>query len=225
MINFLLYVVIWLPIIFYWAVFVAALLLYAFRHHEKAAIKSKFLNYRVIIIGTIVFRFLYALLESVAQYYVWTTSDLTRSLLNSPLSDKVPPEGFIVQAFPSLFKTGAGYFLYYAYGRFFLNAILVVICAFIFYFILKALQKYQDRFFDTGETELGFLCCLIVGWPAFVVFVPLAFVAVVIVSVFRGIFFRELYTTLGYPFLLAALMCLILGENLITMFNLLVLKV
>lgn len=216
--------VVWLPGVFYGTIFATAAWLYFFRADSKLAISSKVLNLRNLIIGTLIFKGLYAILLSVGQYYLWTTSTFTQYLINSPLSQNVP-ENFLTQTFPALFASNSGYFLYYAYGRFILNPIIAIGIAFLFYLFLKSLQKYQERFFDSGETELGFLCALLVGWPGFVIFVPVAFACVVLVSLFRGIFLGEAYTTLGTPFLLATLVCLSMGAYLIEAFNLTVLKI
>lgn len=106
-----------------------------------------------------------------------------------------------------------------------MNVLLSIVVAFAFYAFLKALKKHNDRFFHEGETELGLLLALIVGWPNFVVFVPLVFLAVVLVSIFRGIYMKEMYTTLGTPMLLAALITMIFGSYLIGAFGLTVLKI
>lgn len=73
--------------------------------------------------------------------------------------------------------------------------------------------------------ELGFLTALIVGWPNFVIFVPMVFISVIIVSIFRRLFYGETYTTLGIPFLLAALTALLAGSRLIHFFRLEVLNI
>lgn len=159
-------------------------------------------NYKLLVIILAAARILYAAFLTAAQYYAWLHGALTKLLLDSPR-----------------------YFWFYAYGRFWLNAFIAIGVAFAFYLFLKFLKKYQERFFEEGETELGFLAALIVGWPNFVILVPLVFVSVVLISIFRGIFLKEAYTTLGWPFLLATLLTLIWGSWLIPIFRLGVLKI
>ena len=119
-----------------------------------------------------------------------------------------------ITIFYNLLDVRHGYFIFYSFWHYWLSAILVIVVAFLFWLILKALQKYQSRFFEDGEVELGVLAALIVGWPGFVVFIPLLFLAVVLVSIFRMVFFKEAYTTLGAPMLFGVLLFLILGCSL-----------
>lgn len=174
------------------------------------------LNYKWLAIILVASRIFYAIFLTAAQYYAWSKNVLTGFLLDSPLDQSLPA--------PSLFKR-FGYFAFYAYGRFWLNAFIAIGVAFAFYLFLKFLKKRQERFFEEGETELGFLAALIVGWPNFVIFAPLVFVSVVLISIFRGFFLKEAYTTLGWPFLLAAFLTLIWGSWLIQIFHLGVLKI
>ena len=82
----------------------------------------------------------------------------------------------------------------------------------------ESAEKYRERFFEEGELDLGFLSALLIGWPNFVVFVPLVFLSVVIIAVFRRVFLKELYTTLGLPMLLATLLVLAFGDFLVAFF-------
>jgi len=66
---------------------------------------------------------------------------------------------------------------------------------------------------------------MIVGWPNFIIFIPLVFVSVVLVSIFRGLYFKEAYTTLGVPMLLGALTTMIFGSYLIELLQLTVFKI
>ncbi len=170
------------------------------------------------------FHVFYALLLAGGQYYVWSQSEFTKSLLNAPVSSEVPTEG-LISYFPFLLESGFGYFFLYSWGRFWLEAFLAVGVAIGFWLLLRALQRYQERFFEDGEVELGFLAALSAGWPNIVILIPLIFFSVVVVSVFRGIFLKEAYTTLGAPFLLAAFVTLLWGDKLVELFQLTVLRI
>ena len=159
-------------------------------------------SYKSLVVVLVGFRLLYAAFLTVAQYYAWSQDTLSRLLLNSPR-----------------------YFLFYAYGRFWLNALIAIGVALAFYLFLRFLKKYRERFFKEGETELGFLAALLVGWPNFVIFVTLVFVSVVLLAVFRRLVLRKMYTTLGWPFILAALLTLIWGSKLILILHLGVLRI
>lgn len=87
-----------------------------------------------------------------------------------------------------------------------MEAMLSIALAFLFWFFLKALQKKEERFFESGETELGLVLALAIGWPDFVIFLPFAFLAVALFSLFRHSFLKEVYTTIRWPFVAAAVL-------------------
>lgn len=167
------------------------------------------------------FRILYAVLLTAAQYYIWAQDPFARSFLSMPA--RAP--GGVVTRMPWLFDTTFGYFLFYSWGRFWLGAVLSIGAALLFWSFLRVLRRKNQRFFIEGEPELGFLAALTVGWPNFVVFVPLLFIAVVGVSLVRLAVFREAYTTLGWPFLAAAAATLLWGPRLVDLFHLAALRV
>jgi hypothetical protein len=68
---------------------------------------------------------------------------------------------------------------------------------------LSVLKKHRDRFFDVGDIDLGLALGMLSGWPNFVAFLPIVFLSIIIIGIIRGIFFKEAYTTLGWPFVLA----------------------
>jgi hypothetical protein len=150
---------------------------------------------------------LYAVYMTCAQYIAWGASPITKALLAQPLDVHIG-ETSAVAWIVRLFHLRSGYFIYYAYGRFWLAIMLGIGCAIIFWGILIALKKYRSRFFDETELQIGLLSAVVVGWPLIVLFVPLVFAMVVLVSLVRMILFKEKYTTLGWPMLLAAAIAL-----------------
>lgn len=207
----------WLPKIFFGAVFLGVAALYFWRRDERLASR-----YKQLIAAAIVFRVVYASLLMVAQYYVWAQNRFTQILLDTPLDRTLEP---ILKSWFLIFQTPSGYFFFYSFIHFWVNVLFSVAAAFLFYLFLRSLKKYRERFFDYGEVELGFLAALLAGWPHFVPFLIFAFFLVVIVSLFRRITLGELYTTLGLPFLLAALIVLVWGDPLVQLFRLTVLKI
>ena len=216
---------VWALRVFLFTAFFYASCVYAHRsfwrkyNHKTANYLFEKGSYWVVAGIVILFKFLYAAFLSVAQYYIWSQSKFTEVLVSSPLSEKVP-ETFITKLLSPLFKSSIGYVAYYSYGRFFLNVIVVLIVSFSFWAFLRILKRHKERFFEEGEVEFGLVCALIAGWPGFIVFIPLTFISVVIVSIFRGIVWKEVYTTLGYPLMLATLITLIFGNYLIEILNL-----
>jgi hypothetical protein len=97
--------------------------------------------------------------------------------------------------------------------------------ALIFYFFLKAMERRASRFFELGEPELGLVTAFLAGWPHFIIFVPLTFFIVLILSIIRRIFLKEFYTTLGLPFLISLLIVIVFNSYLFKIFNLVVLKI
>lgn len=214
---------VWLPKVVIFILFVGAVLAYLNRHQPKTGWLS-LVKGQVLIVAAVAFRLIYAVMLSAAQYYAWSQSKFTQILLESPIDTTVPQAG-IVSFFPQLFESKLGYFLFYSWGRFWLNPLIVFLVAYGFWAFLKLLKKRNDRFFDTDEVELGLLISLLVGWPNFIIFIPLVFFSVILVSIFRGIFLKEPYTTLGWPFLVAGALSLIFGGYLIDLLNLGVLRI
>lgn len=177
------FIAIWLPRVFFGLVLVFAVWAY---DRLRQGMKPKWIGLRGLVIASITFKFVYAALLTVGQYFIWKNNSFTNLLISH--------SGGVT-----------GYFATYSWGRFWVEAVGSVVLAMLFWFILKVLQKHNDRFFHPGETELGFIAALIVGWPNLLLFVPLVFLSVVLVSIYRLIFLRESYTTMSWPLLLAVI--------------------
>ncbi len=208
------------PFLFFWGIFLLALAFYLRRGGAEGKLAKRV---RTLLWVTLGFRVLYAVSATIAQYFVWAESPATRVFLDSGIGRESPIAPSL-EKFPFLFGK-LGYFLFYSYGRFWLNVFLAFLCAFAFLWFLKALRKWKDRFFEDGEIELGALSVALVGWPAFTLFLPLAFLSVILVSLFRLLFMKEKLTTLGAPFLLAVLLVLVWGPWLLSVTGFSVLKI
>lgn len=184
-----------------WLIFTAALWFYVFPR------RGAFTWLTWLAVAT---RLVYSAAGTWAQYYVWSQNALARNLLQAyvPSNDFSALEGVL-----GIFGHEVSYFLVYSWGRFWLSFFLALAVAAAFWAFLLLLRRHQTRFFKTGETELGFLLALLAGWPAFVLFLPLGLVMVVFVSILRLVAWREKYTTLGWPMLLAAGLTLLWGAT------------
>ena len=189
---------IWLPKIAYFVFPVLGAAFYIWRNSLKIDLKKWIL---FLSSGFILYRVLEAALKTGLQRYLWSLDSFTK------------------------IWTETGYWLDYSYRRFWLNLLVSLFIAFIFFLILKFLRKYKDRFFEDGEVELGFFTALLLGWPKFLFFAPMVFFSVVVISLARQIIYKKIYTTLGYPFLLATLITLIFGDEVLALFNLGVFKI
>lgn len=156
--------------------------------------------YWKLALGATLFRIVFAGIKTWLQYYAWLESEMSKYLL--------PPHRSIF------------YLLQYGWTHFMLNAVISIGAALLFLGILLLLQRHRERYFEAGEVELGALMVLVVGWPGFLVFIPVVFLAVVLISIIRGILWKEAYTTLGLPFFIAALVSLGFTPALIAFFKL-----
>lgn len=213
-----------LPDIFFWGFFaLAALLYFSPNVFLRFKITSREYGYRILLQWAIGLRLAYAALLTLGQYFLWSGDTFSQALLRAPLGKSVPLA--FVQNFQWLFNTHSGYFLVYSWGHFWLNAFLSLLIAALFWQFLALLRHKNERFFEGGEVELGFLSALIAGWPNVILFIAFTFVCVIMLSVLRGIFLKELYTTLGIPFLLSIFCTLLLGSLFLTFFDLSVLRI
>lgn len=182
------------------------------------------ISYKSLIWIVLVFKVAYASLETFGQYYVWKSSEFTKLFLDPKTVDFNILKEFSGKLFWA-FNNRLGYFIFYSWGRFWMTIVVSLLAAAAFYLFLLFLKKYKERFFEEGEVELGFLLALTIGWPNFIAFLFAAFLSVILVSAIRMIFFKEFYTTLGAPFLLAALAALVFGNYFINFFNLMAFRV
>ena len=209
----------WGPTIFLPTAYLAGGIFYFLSRVRRWPARETFLALAWAVMGG---RLLYAALASAGQYYLWAGNDFTRLLLTLPADTKAPT---LLSRIPYLTENSLGYFFAYSWGRFWLNPLLVAAVALAFYWFLKVLQRYQARFFEEGETELGLVTALLAGWPGFMIFLPLVFASVIFASLVRLLVLKEAYTTLGIPLLLAAGAALLWGDAVISFFDLWALRV
>lgn len=168
------------------------------------------ISYKVLISVVLAFKVLASLLATLAQYHVWSSSEFTKLLLNKNVIDLSVLESFSGKLF-WIFNNKFGYFLFYSWGRFWMELVVSLLIATAFYLFLLLLRKYKDRLFEKGETEIGFLLALTVGWPNFIIFLLMSFLSAVVISIVRLSLFKKTYTTLGILFLASAFVTILFG--------------
>ena len=204
---------VWFPASFFVLIFFVALYLYVAKNSRIKNILPRNITYAKLAMVLIVFRVCFAAFKTWAQYYVWSHDAIGKFFLGASLNPLLQEVTF-AKYIPGLFANPFGYFLFYSVGRFWLNIFLVLGGAFLFYFLLRLFKRHNERFFEAGETELGLLMALVVGWPHLILFIFLSFIFVVFVALFRMALGRH-YTTLGIPFLLATVTVLCVGTFLL----------
>ena len=163
------------------------------------------------------FKIMYATFLTLAQYFVWENNGVTRALLKLPVEEKALMSfGFLSK----FFNQDGGYYYFYVFARYWLVIIISFAVAYLFYLLLKSLKKYKERFFIGGEPEIGFALAFLVGWPDFVIFLPAIFFLIIPISIFRMLVFKEKLTTLGWPFIISAILAVVLGYSLFNVFQL-----
>lgn len=212
-----------MPITFFLALLLLAFFAYATRNNERWAQFRRVCSFKRLALAAVIVRVAYAAVLTVLQYNVWASGGLGTLFLHESLNKSLPIP--LIQKMQWLFNSQWGYFIFYTFERFWLNAILSIGVAWLFYRFLILLKRYEERFFEVGEVELGFFAALLAGWPAFVIFLPLVFVFVVVWGLVRITIFKESYTTLGWPFFAAILITLFFGRMLISLLGLSVLNV
>jgi hypothetical protein len=197
-----------IPHIVWWSIVILAWVSYM--RSVRGKIISKFFSVKTLLWSAVGFRIVYAIMLTVGQYYKWSGNELTQIFTTKPIGTDIPIYDTL-KHIPFLTGEG-GYFIFYAWGRFWMNVVLSLVCAYLVYLFLKVLKKHKERFFLEGEVGLAGMLAVVVGWPYVTIFLPFAFLSVVLVSIFNLVVKKEAYTTVGIPFLVATVLTLLLGR-------------
>lgn len=201
-------------------IFTLSVLLYALRKHHRIPFGRII---RWLAVAAVFVRVLYASFTTYGQYYIWSQGELGQLLLNSPLASEVPLPKWLLSS--PIFAGRFGYFTFYALGHFWASQFVAIGVSILFWWFLKILQKYRAQFFEAGEVTLGLLTSLIIGWPNVLVFIPLTFVLMVLLSLFRTLVLKQYTTTIGWPLLIAAALTMVWGNKLVSVLGWGVLRV
>lgn len=211
----------------------AAFLVIAFRYFGARMFSSRLIEtrwkalltipFKKLFIVTVCIRVGYAALLTWGQYRLWESDPLGRLFLNTSLDSAIPIP--FVRALPLLFDNRFGYFLFSSWFRFWLSALLAVFVGYLLYRFFRILERYQPRFFYDGEPLLGGALAVLVGWPGVIVYIPLIFMVIAPIALIRRIIFKDEYTAMGIPFIVAGALALIAGHWIIAVLGLDVFRV
>lgn len=197
-----------------WLVF---LIIVSIRYFRPAWVKS--ISYFKLILIAIGLHIFYALFITWGQYYVWASSDFTRSLLNSPLPKEVP----FYEWLRPLFENHLGYFLHYVLGRVWLNTFLLFLTSGMLYLLFKVWEFYRGGF-SKQSPELILILMLISGWPGVLVFIPLGFIFAILLFIFyyirtvlKGVPPSTVLANIEPAFILATFVSLLLSRVILNM--------
>lgn len=168
------------------SVWVLFLFVVTLRYFRPAWVKN--ISYKTLLFIAIGLNILYGAFLTWGQYYVWSLiSDVSRSLLTLPLHAQVPFASYLEWT-RFIFNGNHGYFMFYVFGRFWLNIIISFVVAVVLYFIFKVWKLYKGGFQEKGPLFILILM-LISGFPGVLVTVALGLVFSIIflvVSYYRG---------------------------------------
>ncbi len=129
---------------------------------------------RVWAVFAVLWAVAYATALTVGQYVLWAQSDVTRELLQTPLSADTPRLLLHTPVFP--FVDGAhGYYIFYAYTHFWVPVLLAILSAWVVYGLFAFLQKRKPVAVAYEEAALATGVAFLVGWPNTLIFMTLAF--------------------------------------------------
>lgn len=152
-----------------WAVFFCVVLV-----RSMCPLWVKNISYKRLILSAVALHVFYAVFVTWGQYHVWALgSDFTRSLLALPLPVEAPLPG-IFEWTRAYFDQPLGYFAYYAFGRFFLNTLVLFAVALLLYVVFRIWDKRRGGFGEHGP-EILFVLMLISGWPGMIVLILFGF--------------------------------------------------
>lgn len=190
-----------------WVIFWVLVVFKYFKPHWINNIS--YFNLFLVSVGIHIF---FGVLVTWGQYYVWANgSELTKLLLTLPVSPETPfPRLFLfIRPF---FENSLGYFLYYVFGRVWLNIFLSFLISGALYLVFRVWNYYRVGFLKEGPLLLLILM-LISGFPGVIVSVALGFTLSVL---FFGVFYlRGIKTLTVEPIFIFSTILSLLFTNII----------
>lgn len=176
-------------------------------------------SYGRLVVVAVILHSLYGVVATWGQYRAWMSSDITRVLLDAPLSPEVPFPSYFEWIRP-FFENAHGYFAFYSFQNFFLSlvALLIIVGLFLLFLVVRA--RTHPINFKRGDIMLVVLAMLISGWPGVVVLLPIGFVCAVLISTIARIVYGVERVSLPPAFILAAPIALVFAIPILTFFNL-----
>ncbi len=167
-------------------------------------------SWKWLVVVAVVLRIGYGATLTWLQYAQWESSSFTQTFLTQPLSKEAPLPLLLEWVRPSL-EQPLGYFIFYVFGRFWINIIIILGLAGFFAALLKLRAYYRPWNFKEGEILAITLSLLVSGWPGVIVLLPLAFIFAIIFSVISSTFYGVSRIYLTPAFLVAAPVALLYG--------------
>jgi len=135
----------------------------------------KNISYLKLILIAIGLNIFYGLFVTWGQYYVWAHgSVVTKALLTFPLPAAVPFSKYLEWVRP-LFSSRLGYFMFYAWGRIWLNIFVLFTFSGLMYLVFRIWKTYRGGFLEQGP-ELMLVLMLISGWMGVLVSLSMGFI-------------------------------------------------
>ncbi len=190
---------IWLPFVLSLVVVILIIIRRILRNSNYSkTIKLGFLTHQKLICIWSIFIILFNLFLSWLQYYVWSSSPLSRLFL--------PPTQPI------------SYFIGYIYIHLWQAVLLSLVVAAVFYGIFRLVRFYNQEAVSLEEAALISLACLLVGWPKLLILIPLFFLLSIFSSIVNLFIFKNKKIDIFWPLIISLLLALSGGNYLIYFF-------
>jgi hypothetical protein len=157
-----------------------------------------------------------------SQWYVWHASK--PEFLTLALASNLKLLGWL-NIFTFLKSVSGGYFIFYAFGRFWLGALLALAVATLWWLTLRLLAWRRPEAISPGEMALSWITAVIAGWPGVVLYVSLALVLTLVGSAYHNLKKIDSRLPIGWPMIIASAIALVAGPFLIGIFGLSVLMI
>jgi hypothetical protein len=176
----------------------------------------------------IVFLFLgiqifYAIFLTWAQYYVWAGSDFTKIFVNTPFDSSLRTNVF--SFLPFLKDSSLGYFIYYVWGRFWMEFAITWCVAFFFWLLFSFFKKRRDYLFTKEELYIGILGILVFNWPGSIIFILVSLFTAICMSFFKLFLRKGERTTFDIVFAIAGFVTFFFGAWILNFLHLAVLQI
>jgi hypothetical protein len=175
--------------------------------------------YARLAVAAAVFIVAYTVFLTLGQYHVWSNNAFTRILLTLPVDETAVPQGAFFNKLADSIGQPIGYFLFYAYGRFWIELFITLGVSLGLHLILRALRRVRPLMFTHGDVWLITLGTLLSGWPKLLVFLIAFFLFSVFFVIIQQFIFKKQGTDSLVPTISALVLTLFFGNQFITLFG------
>lgn len=189
------------PKIFFLIIF----LLVGLVHFFKNLTFFKNVNYKILIYLVLGLSFLYSIMLTVIQYFIWAKNSFSLFFL--------PP------------YQPWSYFISYSFFHFFFSQLITLFIALLIYFIFKFFKKYKPEFITSEAISLLFLSSLMSPWPIVIIFLALFLILSLFLALFNLFFYKKEGINWFFPIFSSLILSFFIGSYLVSVFGLGVLVV